>query len=174
MARKTINISLPPDIYSFVEGRIAVGSEEAAADARGEVAEEEGLADAGVAVEESERAGGDVLLPEPIDGFVGDLVEGGEDEAAAVVVVGVVLGALEEGLLFEARKDFGEGAGFFGVAGLGEAEALAFGLEVELVGVVEGAALGVDAGAAAGEGFDVEAEGFLVGAFGFGFGVGVG
>jgi putative addiction module CopG family antidote len=25
MARKTINISLPPDIYSFVEARIAAG-----------------------------------------------------------------------------------------------------------------------------------------------------
>jgi len=149
-------------VAGFVEGGVAVGGEEAAADARGEVAEEEGFADARVAVQQGDGAGGDVAFPEPVDGLGGDAVESGEEEAAAVVVVGVVFGSEEEGFALEARQDFGEATGFLGVAGLSEAEALAFGLEVELVGVVEGAAFGVDAGAAAGEGFDVEAEGARV------------
>ena len=65
-----------------------------------------------------------------------------------------------DGLLVEEGEDFGEGAGDFGFAGLGEAEALAFGGEAESVGVGEGALLDGDVEAAAADGDELAPEGF--------------
>ena len=77
---------------------LAAGEGLAAGDAGGEVAEEGGLAEAGIAVEEGDLAGGEAAGGEPADGLGGNIVQADE---VVLAVAPAVLGRRRFGWLLD-------------------------------------------------------------------------
>ena len=94
----------------LVERRLAVGSEEAARHAGGEVDEQERFADAGVSFEDGDAACRDAVLPDPVDRLGEEFPGRGEENAGVVVGFGIDLVAKAVGFAFHEPEDVAAGS----------------------------------------------------------------